>query len=59
MTQEHPEQPEGELIDELRELVGEWREQVERAKSAGTRHGHWKAIEHKADELQEVIDRYE
>jgi hypothetical protein len=60
MTQEHPEQPKGELIDELRELVAEWQTMDDMM------YDHWaedvakaKAYEEAANELQAVIEDYE
>ena len=59
MTQEHPEQPKKVPIGELKELVEEWRAFADSDGWDGYSRGVNEASESCANELEEVLERYE
>ena len=59
MTAEHPEQPGRVPVDELTELVEEWRHEYEMPAGTGGHLEVAKAFEKCGNELEELVEEYE
>ena len=60
MTQEHPEQPGRVPVEELTELVEEWRRKADGNKIISDEQlGEVRIYAKTADELQELVEQYE